>query len=314
MHGGMRGQRGQIAPALMLVVMALLAAGMMLFQVGRATILQAHATTAADAAALAAAEDLESQLLALLIKTGFNEPEALADLDEGSMRAAAQDYAQRNDGRLVRWEAQGLRVYVEVETVQALDGDGGLPESAGRRGRESAWAEVEIEYAFAPPAASFTGGGGTVPAGVGGGTGNVEDYIGALDPDMQVAVARLDELMGGDLRISSGYRSAAYQAQLCQRVSGPCAPPGRSMHQYGLAIDVGNWQEALATLRAHRDEIALCHPLPENDAVHFSHLKGRECGGSQGTLASGSLAASEQFGGDVASYATFTSHLIAAPD
>lgn len=54
-------------------------------------------------------------------------------------------------------------------------------------------------------------------------------------PQMKVAVARLERAMGQRLRVVSGYRTAGYQAQLCQRVTGPCAPPGQSMHQLGLA-------------------------------------------------------------------------------
>lgn len=105
--------------------------------------------------------------------------------------------------------------------------------------------------------------------------GSVERTAG-LTPAMQDAVAQLDAAMGGDLNIASGYRSAAEQARVCAEVSGPCAPPGWSMHQYGLAIDVRNHEEAAAALAAH-PEIPLCQPLPSNDAVHFSHVDGSEC-------------------------------------
>jgi hypothetical protein len=110
---------------------------------------------------------------------------------------------------------------------------------------------------------------GTQPA------GPVEGDEG-LTPAMQDAVAQLDAAMGGELVINSGYRSAAEQARVCAEVSAPCAPPGRSLHQHGLAIDVANHEQAAAALRAH-PEIPLCQPLPDSDAVHFSHRDGSEC-------------------------------------
>lgn len=90
---------------------------------------------------------------------------------------------------------------------------------------------------------------------------------------MKVAVARLERAMGQRLQVVSGYRTAGYQAQLCQRVTGPCAPPGQSMHQLGLAVDVTNWRSALP----HIGRVGLCQPLPTNDAGHLSHVDGREC-------------------------------------
>lgn len=105
------------------------------------------------------------------------------------------------------------------------------------------------------------------------GTGWGGPSVNLLAPHMKVAVARLERAMGQRLLVVSGYRTAGYQAQLCQLVTGPCAPPGRSMHQLGLAVDVINWQEALL----HLDRVGLCQPLPDNDAVHLSHVTGREC-------------------------------------
>lgn len=299
-----RTDRGQIAPALVLVVLALLGAGFALFQVGRASVLQAKVTTSADAAALAAAEELKRQLIEQLKRTGFNEPEAVNPI---LMERAAREYAGRNGGRLRDFKLLGLKVFVDVDTVEQLDGAGGLPQTAGQRGRQTAWAEVVITYAFGPPP-----GGGGVPLGGGapgtdGRGGNVDDYISALAPAMQEDVRKLNEAMGGTLQITSGYRSAAYQAELCKRVAGPCAAPGQSMHQYGLAIDVANHEAALAAIEANPD-IGLCQPLPANDAVHFSHVTGRECGGSTGRLGPGAL-----FGGDIANFAVFDTRLVDGP-
>jgi hypothetical protein len=105
------------------------------------------------------------------------------------------------------------------------------------------------------------------------GDGSGGPSVNMLAPQMKVAVARLELLMGTRLMVVSGYRTAAYQAVLCMRVSGPCAQPGRSMHQQGLAVDVVNWKQAVP----HLAEVGLCRPLPSTDAVHLSHVDGREC-------------------------------------
>jgi hypothetical protein len=70
--------------------------------------------------------------------------------------------------------------------------------------------------------------------------------------------------MGQRLRVVSGYRTAGHQAQLCQRVTGPCAPPGQSIHQLALAVDVTNWQNALPYLAS-----AYASPyLPTTPAIY----------------------------------------------
>lgn len=159
---------------------------------------------------------------------------------------------------------------------------------SGRGGLVALVVVVAIAAALpdSPPAATAApagDAGGITPvgqrtsgAGVDGAPGTFDDYVGALAPDMQVAVRQLDAAMGGGLRIVSGYRSAGYQEQLCRRVAGPCAPPGRSLHQHGLAIDTPDWQRAVTALAAH-PEIALCQPLPGSDANHLSHHTGSEC-------------------------------------
>ena len=105
------------------------------------------------------------------------------------------------------------------------------------------------------------------------GTGWGGPSVNLLAPAMKVAVARLELAMGARLQLWSGYRTTGYQAQLCRQVSGPCADPGESMHQYGLAVDAINWGQALPYL----EDVGLCQPLPTNDANHLSHVTGREC-------------------------------------
>lgn len=128
--------------------------------------------------------------------------------------------------------------------------------------------QVDAGAVWTPPRTSGPG--------VDGQDGSFDDYVSALAPQMQDAVRQLDAAMGGGLRINSGYRTAGYQAELCERVDGPCAPPGRSLHQQGLAIDTPDHAAAASALAAH-PEIPLCQPLPDRDAVHLSHADGREC-------------------------------------
>jgi hypothetical protein len=110
------------------------------------------------------------------------------------------------------------------------------------------------------------------PDAYGDGTGGPS--VNLLAPQMKLAVARLEIAMRVRLQVTSGYRTANYQAQLCARPGiGRCAAPGTSMHQHGLAVDVVNWRQALP----HLDAVGLCQPLPADDAVHLSHVDGTEC-------------------------------------
>ncbi|MEE8602165.1 pilus assembly protein TadG-related protein [Euzebya tangerina] len=106
--------------------------------------------------------------------------------------------------------------------------------------------------------------------------------VAPLTRPMKISLLRLENAMNEPLNLNSAYRSPAYQAQLCERVNGPCAPPGQSMHNFGLAVDVQNWRAATVAINLE-PTIGLCQPLPSNDAVHFVHNSGRECGGSTGT-------------------------------
>lgn len=331
-HRRLDDERGQLAPALMLLFVVFVAGGVLLFQVGAAGVLRSDAQTAADAAALAAAQDLQRQMVRLLLDTGWNEAAAL---DHVSATRAARDYAARNDAIVTSIAFEQLTVTVEVvgDHEQRVDGPGSLEEVDDVAAEARAVASVDVVYAPGVPGGVGGGpltGGGSCPvprdviervaadAGVEperalagsfltryAGCGNAPGVsVSGLALPMQVALLRVEQAMGAPLQLTSGFRTAAYQAQLCARVTGPCAPPGRSMHQFGLAVDVGNWQAVVAVLRAD-PSIPLCQPLPSNDAVHISHALGRECGGRTGTLGSG-----QAFGGDPASFATFAVRLV----
>jgi putative Flp pilus-assembly TadE/G-like protein len=310
------GEEGQVLLALLSLFMALVTAGVVLFQVGRATDLRAGAQTAADAAALAAARELKDQLLAQVLLTGAAGTEAI---DEGAIEAAAADYAERNGGRLVSYHRSALDVFVTVETLEAL-GERARP-VGGDRGVAQARARLDPVYTLgvAPPA---VGGGSGLSdeeldrlaeaAGVDGVLSNSalrvngSDCFAGVDvvhlqDAMKIAILRAEAILGGPVVLTDAYRTYECQAFLFNTVTGPVAPPGQSMHNFGLAIDVANYG-ALASVAA---QVGLCQPLPSNDPVHFSPASGPECGGVAGTLGPGGA-----YGGDATSFVNYEMRLV----
>ncbi len=159
--------------------------------------------------------------------------------------------------------------------LEAVAREAGVPEAFAREGHPGSGGSVLTRYTRCDgPGVSVSG----------------------LQRPMQVSLLKLEAQIGQPLQLSSAYRSPAYQAQLCPQVAGPCAAPGRSLHNYGLAVDVANWQVVAAAVNAD-PSIGLCQPLPSNDAVHFSHATGAECGGRTGAGRS----APALFGGNVLS-------------
>lgn len=91
-----------------------------------------------------------------------------------------------------------------------------------------------------------------------------------LTPAMRAAVARAEALLGTPVPVVSGWRSRAEQEALwAARHSNPypVAPPGTSMHERGLAIDVP--ATFVPRLRTVALAAGLCQPLPVSDPVHF---------------------------------------------
>ena len=99
-----------------------------------------------------------------------------------------------------------------------------------------------------------------------GGIGDVN----GLAPAIRAALARAGQLLGQPVPITSGFRTRAQQAALWNhRASNPypVAPPGSSMHERGLAIDVpASFVARLLTVGARA---GLCQPYPRTDMVHF---------------------------------------------
>src|SRR5215217_5046676 len=113
----LRRQDGQTVPLLMVIMLSLLAFGVLFFQVGRAAIFSTEAQTAADAAALGAVEDVKAQLEAQVAARGTSD---LALIDSGRVKAAAERYARKNKGHVVKLERRGVDVKVWTETLASL--------------------------------------------------------------------------------------------------------------------------------------------------------------------------------------------------
>ena len=91
-----------------------------------------------------------------------------------------------------------------------------------------------------------------------------------LAPQMLVAIATAEQLLGQEIPVVSGFRSNEQQQRLWdnRRTNRyPVAPPGRSLHEHGLAIDVP--RSFVSTLLTVAADAGLCHPLPVRDPVHF---------------------------------------------
>ena len=148
---------------------------------------------------------------------------------------AARDAAAANGGRLVSFDAAGPEARVRVEVERAV---------ASARARRSGSAD-----------------------GQGGQAGGA---VGGLAPALRAALARAEQLLGERVPVTSGFRSSDDQARLwAGRFSNkyPVAPPGRSAHERGLAIDVpAGFADRLASIGPR---VGLCRPYPTTDPIHF---------------------------------------------
>ena len=91
-----------------------------------------------------------------------------------------------------------------------------------------------------------------------------------LHPDMALALARADRLLGQPVPLSSGLRTRAQQEWLWRNRHHnpyPVARPGTSRHESGRAVDVPSaFVPTLLRVAAH---VGLCRPIPVSDPIHF---------------------------------------------
>jgi hypothetical protein len=158
------GEDGQILPGLLVILLALLAVGMLMFQVGKAAVLRSDAQTAADAAALAGAKEIRRQLEVQFATTGTTD---LSALSRPVVVAQMALYAKRNGATLLPEKVviDGVDVKAEVTTDTTLGGQAKQLDRADGKGEAHARARVEV-------GAGLAGGGGNLgPLPTGGGEG-----------------------------------------------------------------------------------------------------------------------------------------------
>jgi hypothetical protein len=137
----LRRQDGQMIPALMVLMLALLAVGLAFFQVGRAAIFSTEAQTGADAAALGAVQEIKSQLEAQVAATGTSNVEAI---DPIRVRLEAELWAQKNKGHVIKLERRGVDVKVWVSTDEDLGHAADRVNAGDEKGVGRARARIDV--------------------------------------------------------------------------------------------------------------------------------------------------------------------------
>ncbi|MFF8398217.1 pilus assembly protein TadG-related protein [Streptomyces sp. NPDC016172] len=151
------GDAGQAFPIYITVVGGLLFLAFAYFAVGQAAANRNGAQTAADAAALAAAQDRRDQLADAWVKDVL-DPNKWRAIFEGTAEGLspscwrANQLAEQNDARVNNCGPEGLLGFtVEVETNKSV-GESVVPGTAARKSDATATAVIEPRCDFDPPA------------------------------------------------------------------------------------------------------------------------------------------------------------------
>lgn len=149
------GDAGQAFPIYITVVGGLLFLALAYFAVGQATVNRSGAQTAADAAALAAAQDTRKQL-ADEWTTNVLDPTKWQDILQGNGQALrsscprANELAGQNEAHVLNCGPSGLLAYtVRVETDRPM-GDSVVPITSTKHSKASATAVVKPLCWFKP--------------------------------------------------------------------------------------------------------------------------------------------------------------------
>ncbi|MFI5570700.1 pilus assembly protein TadG-related protein [Streptomyces sp. NPDC051740] len=151
------GDAGQAFPIYITVVGGLLFLALAYFAVGQAAANRNDAQTAADAAALAAAQDTRDALADRWVQDLLDPAKWQAVFDGnvdgiGSTCGRAYELAARNDASVIGCGLEGLLGYkVEVETNRTV-GDSVVPGTENRRSNATATAVIEPRCTFQLPA------------------------------------------------------------------------------------------------------------------------------------------------------------------
>ncbi|CAM5458705.1 hypothetical protein STENM36S_04563 [Streptomyces tendae] len=147
---------GQAFPIYITVVGGLLLLAFAYLAVGQASANRNGAQTAADAAALAAAQDTRDQLADMWVDE-ILDPSKWKRIFEGDVAGLepscwrAEQLAARNDARALRCRPEGLLGFtVEVETNKTV-GDSIVPGTEAKRSKASATAVIDARCTPEPP-------------------------------------------------------------------------------------------------------------------------------------------------------------------
>ncbi|MFH9587558.1 pilus assembly protein TadG-related protein [Streptomyces luteogriseus] len=150
------GDAGQAFPIYITVVGGLLFLVLAYFAVGQATVNRGGAQTAADAAALAAAQDAREQLAAKWVEAVL-DPDKWQDIFEGNVSLGgdpclrATQLADRNDADVQGCAGPGeLMGYDVVVQTRKPMGESIVPATAQKRSTASAKAVIESRCEFKP--------------------------------------------------------------------------------------------------------------------------------------------------------------------
>ncbi|MGQ4400408.1 pilus assembly protein TadG-related protein [Streptomyces hayashii] len=150
-----RGDAGQAFPIYITVVAGLLFLALAYLAVGQAGANRNGAQTAADAAALAAAQDTRDQLAGKWTDV-VRDPAKWRDILNGiaaglaSSCPRANDLAAQNDASVIQCHEDGLDFRVEVRTDKSV-GDSVIPGTESVRSRAEALAVIDPLCTFEPP-------------------------------------------------------------------------------------------------------------------------------------------------------------------
>ncbi|MBL1081218.1 hypothetical protein JK359_04365 [Streptomyces actinomycinicus] len=149
-----RSDTGQAFPIYITVVAGLLFLALAYLAVGQAAVNRGGAQTAADAAALAAAQETRKQLATQWVKVVL-DPTKWLDIFEGqggfNSCGRADELAAQNEATLINCHWDGaLRYAVDVRTNKAV-GDSVVPGTEDKHAKASAVAVIKSLCDFKPP-------------------------------------------------------------------------------------------------------------------------------------------------------------------
>jgi LAS superfamily LD-carboxypeptidase LdcB len=98
-----------------------------------------------------------------------------------------------------------------------------------------------------------------------------------LQPAALQAYKKAERLAGRQIVVVESYRSCAQQATACRSICGNpggcpgrCAPPGKSYHQLGGAIDITAEELQVTRIVSALEQAGWCQSVPDSDPGHFS--------------------------------------------